>query len=308
MATQGVKQMGDRSEDVNPDNSTVAPVDLPQLKVWLASLASDYANAIADEKPRLWKKKPREPKDRQDQVNALSLELSGLFHEAKTEDALRRLLAAGIIRYVKGSKAELADIQSSVAVTIVQDIVGLALWSVVQTPDLPSDWESSLAQITSPRMAALVAQARSEGVARETAGFEAFCRTLAQRSMSRGTLNLMDDFSDPRRGGPALTALALTAQLSPPGKSQGAKKVIAWTIAAAVGGAASAEGAGGAAEINHLAMQVWNSLVDPEMNSMHHSVNAATTVAGVANPVHGHHQHGAHVQALHHVLRNFTQN
>jgi hypothetical protein len=161
------------------------------------------------------------------------LDDSGLENERR-RDVIRRLLVAGIIGYLArpGPPPD-----QPVPEQILLDLIVFSLWPVVTARKLPPGWQGDLAQITSPRLAALVERTRDE---RRPAP-ETFARTVANRSFSSAMVTFFDDLADPRRGGALLTAMAVAGGLpAPPTGRRHGKRVAAWTLAIA-GGTALAE-------------------------------------------------------------------
>jgi hypothetical protein len=286
---------------------TAVPFDLPGLKLWIARLASEYANATADRNTKPGKKAHKETKRNAAQLDQLKQELSGSLRDARTEDTLRRLLAAGVVQYIRAAGM---DSTNAVPEHVVQDVVAFALWSIVQAPVLPADWQGALACITSPRMADLVAQARSVDSTREPEDFVGFVRVLAHRPLSQGSLNLLRDLGDPARGGPALTALALAASLPRPDKRKGTKTAVTWVFVAAAGGALGAEGADGTATVNRLAREAWDWLsannVKPKLPGVSSAVGAMPLAASAPRhlpaPGHSASRHAPSIEKLIHKL------
>ncbi len=239
--------------------SPVAPLDLPAIREWISSLADDYARSLRGGGPGSRRKAAKEAKSLAAELDAVSDDLAGSFGNAKAEDVLRRLLAVGLVQYVKvvGRVP-----QGAAPEQVILDVTAFALWPVVQARELPRDWQGTLARLTSPRMAELVAAARSVDAAQSPGNFGAFTGLLARRPVSQGALNLLHDLGDQKRGGSALTALALAADLPRPDHTQRGKTAITWIFAALAGGALGAEGTNAAAAINRVADEVWDWITD----------------------------------------------
>ncbi|WP_179166783.1 hypothetical protein [Streptomyces sp. CB03238] len=203
------------------------PLDLPSLRLWVDRIAADYRTMVEDSGDRAGVAHVRQI----DLVRA-GLDDSGLENERR-KDAVRRLVVAGIIGYL----ARPGTPDEPVPEQILLDLIVFSLWPVVTAKKLPPGWQGELAQITSPRLAALVDRARAER--KPTA--ETFARATANKSFSSAMVTLFDDLADPRRGGALLTAMAVAGGLpAPPTGPREGKKVAAWALAIA-GGAALAE-------------------------------------------------------------------
>jgi hypothetical protein len=204
------------------------PLDLLALRLWVDRIAADYRAMVEDTGDRAGATHVRHI----DLVRA-GLDDSGPENERR-KDAVRRLIVAGIIGYLArpGTPPD-----EPVPEQILLDLIVFSLWPVVTAKKLPPGWQGELAQITSPRLAALVEQARAEG--KPTA--ETFARAVAKKPFSPAMVTLFDDLADPRRGGALLTAMAIAGGLpAPPTGRREGKKVAAWALAIA-GGAALAE-------------------------------------------------------------------
>lgn len=204
------------------------PLDLLALRLWVDRIAADYRMMVEDTGDRAGAAHIRQI----DLVRA-GLDDSGPENE-RPKDAVRRLVVAGITGYLArpGTPPE-----EPVPEQILLDLIVFSLWPVVTAKKLPPGWQGELAQITSPRLAALVERARAEH--KPTA--ETFARAVANKSFSSAMVALFDDLADPRRGGALLTAMAIAGGLpAPPTGRREGKKVAAWALAIA-GGAALAE-------------------------------------------------------------------
>ncbi len=115
----------------------------------------------------------------------------------------------------------------------------MALWHVTLAPSLPDGWFDDLQYLTSPMLARSVLDARQAHRRHPGLTFESFARSLAAKPLGIGLLNLFDDLGDSRRGGPALTALALASHVDLPPRRGGAKAIVGWVLAGALGGASA---------------------------------------------------------------------
>lgn len=247
------------SRDDNSGGHTQAgePLDLPLLRQWLGTLASASADTAHGGRRRLRRRSARPVRFHENEVRAVGDDVSGWLGQSSAEDVLRRLLALGLVQYVKRIGRVPADARAE---EIVLDVTAFALWSVAQVPSLPSDWEDTLALLTSPRMAAIVARAREIGATRSPDNFVVLYRMLASSSVAQGTRNLMEDLSDPRRGGAVLAALALAAGLPEPDPRHRQKAAAVWLFTALATGAVGSEGNRIASAIDRMAEDAWGWL------------------------------------------------
>ena len=245
------------------------PLDLPQIRQWLGRLASDSADPAASDRRSFFRKTHKTAPSHEDELTALDANLAGLLGRSRAEDVLRRLLALGTVQFVKAVGRIPTD---AAAADVVMDVAAFALWSIVQAPALPADWQAALARLSSPRMADLVAQARDADAARKAENFTVFVQVLASRPPSLGVRNLLDDLSDQRRGGAALVALALAAGLPEPDPRKREKAAATWLFTALLGGALGAEGSNLATAVNRLTEEAWDWVtdsVDPAASTPH---------------------------------------
>ena len=236
----------------------VEPFDLPLVRQWLRTLAFVDADSAHGSRRRIFRKAARPAHSHQDEVRSVAENLSGSFGKSPTEDILRRLLALGIVQYVHRIGRVPVDAKAE---DIVLDVVAFALWSVVQADALPPDWEEALTLLTSPRMAAHVALARKDGTSEKPASFGLLYSKLAEGPVTHGARNLLEDLSDPRRGGTALASLALAADLPEPDPRQRQKAAAVWLFTAVVGGALGAEGEHLAEVIDRMVAEAWDSII-----------------------------------------------
>lgn len=204
------------------------PLDLLTLRLWVDRIAADYRAMVKETGDRAGAAHVRQI----DLVRA-GLDDSGPENERR-KDVVRRLVVAGIVGYLARPGAPPDE---PVPEQILLDLIVFSLWPVVTAKKLPPGWQGDLAQITSPRLAALVERARAER--KPTA--ETFARAVANKSFSSAMVTFFDDLADPRRGGALLTAMAIAGGLpAPPTGRREGKKVAKWVLAIA-GGAALAE-------------------------------------------------------------------
>ncbi|MER7015446.1 hypothetical protein ABT324_28775 [Saccharopolyspora sp. NPDC000359] len=199
------------------------PLALPALRSWVDRIAADYRTMVEHADDRAGATHLR-------QLDLVRAELDDTGpDDEQRRDAVRRLLVTGITSYL--ARPSIAPDQP-VPEQVLLDLIVFALWPVVTAKKLPADWQGQLAQITSPRLAALVERARAD---RDPAP-EGFARTVANKSFSAAMATLFDDLADPRRGGAVLTAMALAGGLpAPPVGREAGRKVAAWALALAGG-------------------------------------------------------------------------
>lgn len=223
-----VVQVGSFTGQIHYHGIDRQPLDLLTLRLWVDRVAADY-RAVADRTG-----------DRAEAAHVQQLDLlrAGLADAGpegeRRKDKVRRHVVAGIVAYLArpGSPPD-----KPVPEQILLDLIVFSVWPVVTAKKLPPGWQGELAEITSPRLAALVEQARVER--RPVA--EEFARLVANKSFSSAMVTLFDDLADPRRGGALLMAMAVAGGLSTPpvGKREG-RKVSAWALAIAGGAALAA--------------------------------------------------------------------
>jgi hypothetical protein len=247
------------SRDSNSGDHVPAgePLDLPLLREWLGTLASASADTAHGGRRWLGRRNARPTHSQESEVRAVGDDLSGWLGQSSAEDVLRRLLALGIVQYVKRIGRVPANAQPE---EIVLDVTAFALWSVAQAPVLPSGWEDTLALLTSPRMAAIVEHAREVDATRNPDNFIVLYRMLASSSAAQGTRNLLEDLSDPRRGGAVLAVLALASGLPEPDPRRRQKAAAVWLFTALAGGTLAAEGERLAGAIDRMAEDAWSWL------------------------------------------------
>jgi hypothetical protein len=223
-----VVQVGSFTGQIHYHGDARQPLDLLALRLWVDRIAADYRAMVEHSGDRAGVARVRQI----DLVRA-GLDDSGSENERR-KDVVRRLIVAGIICYLARPGA---PPDKSVPEQILLDLIVFSLWPVVTAKKLPTGWQGELAQLTSPRLAALVERARQE----RTPAAEAFARAVANKSFSPAMVTLFDDLADPRRGGALLTAMAIAGGLpAPPTGRREGKKVAAWALAIAGGAALAA--------------------------------------------------------------------
>jgi hypothetical protein len=247
-----------RADKSDERGVTAEPLDLPLLRQWLRTLASSSTNPVQGGRRRLFGKSVQTGHSHQNEVSAVAENLTGFLGQSCTEDILRRLLALGVVQYVKRVGRVPVEAKPE---DVIRDVTAFALWSVAQAPALPVDWEGVLPTLTSPRMADIVARARLADATRNPDNFGVLCRMLGSDSRSQGTRNLLEDLSDPRRGGAVLASLALSAGLPAPDPSRRQKAAAVWLFTALAGGVLGAEGEHLADTIDQMAGDAWDWLI-----------------------------------------------
>lgn len=204
-----------------------APLDLFTLRRWVERVAADY-RALTDAVP--------EHVRHVDSVRAHLADSAGEGEQDLHRNGVRRLLVAGICGYVaRAGQAPRVPLPEQVLL----DLVVFALWPVITARRLPPGWQGELAELTSPRLAALVDLARSRWRPGDGEAAEAFARSVARRSLHPAMAALFDDLADPRRGGALLTSMALVGGLPQP-TTEHPREVFAWVVGLVGGGAALA--------------------------------------------------------------------
>lgn len=203
-----------------------APLDLFTLRLWIDRVTANYRALVEREGDRVGAAHLK----RVDAVRAGLDDSSGVDPR---KDVVRRLLVAGIAGYL--TRAEEIP-RTPLPEQILLDLIVFCMWPVITAKRLPQGWQGELAEITSPRLAALVERARATRRSGDEAAAEAFARAVANRSFSSAMLTLFDDLGDPRRGGGLLTSMAVVGGLPQPPTGR-ARKVFRWVMGI-VGGAA----------------------------------------------------------------------
>lgn len=197
-----------------------APFDLPQLRTWVERLAVDYGVLLASS--------PRRERARQEERIRDLRAAVGEPASRPGKDAVRALVVAGLVEYLDVVR-HAAPVPLSERVAL--DVVVFALWPVVQASRLPDGWEHDLAELASPRLASLVAQARRGLAEGRSLTSARFTRVVAAKPLSRGVLALFEDLADPKRGGAVITGMALATGFPEPPRGKRPKDVFGWLVA-----------------------------------------------------------------------------
>jgi hypothetical protein len=207
------------------------PLDLPALRLWVDRIRADYRAMVEDTGDRAGVA----------HLGPIDLVRAGLDDSGpgseRRKDTIRRIVVVGVIGYLARPGTPPNE---ALPEQILLDLIVFSLWPMVTAKQLPSGWQGELAQMTSPRLAALVEGSRAE----RRPSAEAFARAVSNKSFSAAMAALFDDLADPGRGGALLTAMAIAGGLPAPpvGRREG-KRVAAWVLAVA-GSAALAEAMG----------------------------------------------------------------
>jgi hypothetical protein len=206
------------------------PCDLPQLRLWISRIRSDYEELL--------QRRGIDPSSREIRAYRNTLvSVESTLNESPRgsgRDRVREILAVGIVNY-GCTAAEFTE--DSLAECVAIDLAVFALWPMVELPKLPANWQSALIEITSLPLTQLVFSARYERSSGYSVTAQEFGRKLAEIEYQPGILNLLHDIIEPRRGGCALTAVALASagEVSPK-KGLSTKNLAKWAFAAAMGG------------------------------------------------------------------------
>jgi hypothetical protein len=225
------------SDEAREAAGPVRPFDLPNLRLWIDRIVTDYRQQLAAEKPGVTGK---ETAGQLRQLAALQQSVDDPAGTANGKHALRRLLASGVAQYLSRARQPPAG---QVPEQLLLDLLVFALWAVLEAPGLPGTWQQDLAELTSPRVAVVTEAARNAKAAGRPPDVEAFAGVLSAKPVASALLNLLDDLNDPGRGGSAFTALAVAAGLPSPPRRGGAKATATWALAVLAGGTAGVVGA-----------------------------------------------------------------
>lgn len=205
------------------------PPNLAELRIWIARLLTNYERYLVEEKLSLSK---REQKNLHKRLEALRQTYQG-EPQGSGKDRLRELIASGVVTYgFDGSDASLEKVPEQLMV----ELVTFALWPVILAPKLPGSWFEDLQEISSPQLATLVTHARLSQTTGSRMSVQTFERAVSAVQFAGGLLKLFDDLNDPRRGGPALTAVVLADSGSVPPKHATPKAIVLWSLSAAAAG------------------------------------------------------------------------
>lgn len=204
-------------------------LDLPQLRVWIARLASDYDQTLRSGQLPLT---PAEKRKYRDAIRSAGNSCEGKVGGSGKE-RIRELIAVGVSGF--HPVGELPP-DSLLPEQIAIDFAVSALWPLVIVPKLPKSYLDDLSQISSEPLARQVAHARLARTSGPGMSVEAFGRAIANSAFAPGVLNLLNDLADPRRGGCALTATSIAGSGSMPPQGKSFKIAAAWLLSAAAAG------------------------------------------------------------------------
>lgn len=206
-----------------------APLDLYALRLWIDRISRDYRAHLALDDSR------SEPEHLARVEGILGHTVDAPNAKAKSQrDMIWKLLISGIAAYLaQAGRAPRTPLPEQVLL----DIIVFSVWPIVTARKLPDPWQGHLAMLTSPRLAALVAQTREAYRPGEAAAAEGFARRVANREFAPAMIRLFESLGDPRRGGAVLTSLAVVGGFEAPPRG-GARRVLTWVIGAVAGAAA----------------------------------------------------------------------
>ena len=277
--------------DSRDDSARLRPFDLPNLRLWINRIISDYTQLISDQQSPSAK---RETTRRLRQLDALYRSVNDPPKKSKDRDFVRRLLAGGVAQYLSRAGQLPAE---PLPEQIILDVTIFALWPIIEAPNLPPMWQQDLAELTSPRIASHIAAAREAKAAGNRIDVETLARELSDQPFTDAVLSLFEDLADPMRGGPALTAIALASGLPEPPYRGGAKATMAWVFVTLMGAAI------GTATYD----------LDEKVNDLLETINnqAPTGYKGHQSAMPGHHHGGgsapSHQQGGGHALDDFFE-
>ena len=224
-----VYQVGQGIQNVNNyiGRAEHSPITSIELHHWLSRAAEDFRRISA---ARGFDLPPKELASISDGLDRAIVVLGDLTQERT--DSVRHLLIGGLVHHL--SECGTPPVQP-LPEQVILDIAVSALWPLVTAPNVPPSWMDDVVTITSPRIGALVAEARRLTSSSKLVTPQSFARALASQSFARGMANLLDDLSDPKRGGPIVTALAVAAHVAPPPHKASLKAMSGWLFAAAMG-------------------------------------------------------------------------
>jgi hypothetical protein len=210
----------------------VAPLDLPQLRLWIARMIENYEKII--ESKILFTYSEKEIKTYHKALLALGRTCSGA-PKGPSKDRVRELLASGALYYGLQSKPP----EQLIPEQVVIDFSVFALWPLVVAPKPPKDWIIALQEITgSMPLVRLVIHARFSLGTSEPLNAQQFGQVLSQAWFAPAILNLLNDFADPQKGGCALTAVAIASTGRAPRQDRGIspREIAKWALVTAVAG------------------------------------------------------------------------
>jgi hypothetical protein len=202
------------------------PLDPVQLRAWIAEVFEQYRDRDADASKH-WHRKRQQ-------------ELAEAFRESDDSrrrpprSMIRKLAVTGVVNYL--SRTGQAS-GGTVPAWFMLDLIVFAMSPVITARRLPSGWKDDLAALTSPRIAALVEQARASRRAGAQRAVEDFAYAVARRDYTLAVVNLFGDLADHDRGGPLLSAMAAAASIERPTYYSG-KRMFLWAVGVATASAA----------------------------------------------------------------------
>ena len=214
------------------DHDRRAPLDLPQLRLWLGYLIKNY-DALAGDGEIGYS--PQEIDHYRAALVSVARACDGQF-DRPLKPRIRELLALGVAGYgVAGG----VPVGVPFSGEMIVDLAACALWPLASSPGLPRDWLDAFISITvCPRMATPIVRARYRRRIEEPMSALEFRQAVGEVNFAWGIRNLLRDLSDPRRGGGALAAMAIACTRYAPRRGATQQRVAKWALLSTLGGMA----------------------------------------------------------------------
>lgn len=227
-----VYQVGQGTQNINNfyGGSGRPPATSAELHLWVAQAVRDFRDLSTERGVHL---RRRESADLLGTLDRTAEILAYPSHVNK--HATRHLIVSGLVHHL--SEYGPPPVQP-IPEQVILDIAVAALWPLVTAPLLPESWSTDLMIVTSPRVTALVSEARRLMAEGRTIVHGDFSRALSSQSFAQGMANLLDDLCDPKGSGPILTALAMAGRITPPPTKANVKLMAGWLFAVVAGGEA----------------------------------------------------------------------
>ena len=212
------------------DYSRRAPLDLPQLRLWLGYLIKNY-DALTDRGEIGYR--PEEIDHYRACLVSVARACEGNF-DRPLKARIRELLALGVASYgVAGGVPAGVPFSGE----LIVDFAAAALWPLASSADLPKDWLDAFIAITiCPKMATPVVRARYCRRISEPMSAVEFRQAMSEVNFAWGVRNLLRDLADPRRGGGTLAAMAIACARYAPRRGATQDRVAKWALLSALGG------------------------------------------------------------------------
>lgn len=216
------------------DYQRPTPLEVPRLREWLGHLIQNYDALVhrgeigySQQEIRLYR----------ESLASAALACDGEF-KRPVKTRIRELLALGAASYGLAAGSP-GPVSFAGAGETAVDFAVCSLWPLITLPELPRPWLGAFLAITrSSHLASLVVQARYARGTPEEMSAAGFGQALTQISFVPGILTLLDDLSDPHRGGCALTGMAIAHARYAPRRGATQRRVAQWALAAATGATA----------------------------------------------------------------------